>query len=726
MQVTMIGVGAMIGAGIFVLTGIAAGEAGPALILAFFLNGAVTLITAMAYAELGSAFHDAGGGYLWVKTGLPDPNGFLAGWISWFAHAVACSLYALGFGAYFAEVLKSMNIRLPFFAHATDKILAVAVILIFGLINLRGASETGKAGVFVTFAKILVIAFFIVIGLVATIQHPDCWSNFVDFLPKGFGGVVIAMGLTFIAFQGYEIIAQCSEEVLEPRKNIPRAVFLSLIIVIPIYLLVAFVALAAVDAGGIPTWQYLGLKKELALVETAQQFIAFGGVVILVGGLLSTMSALNATIFSSSRVAFAMGRDHNLPDFFARIHKRFKTPHLALLASNLIIVIMAVALPIEDVASAADIMFLFLFLQVNVVLIRLRKILPDLDRGFRVPWVPFIPILGIVIQGAIALYLAFYSPKAWVTIIFWIGSGFLVYKTYASKKERAALDFARYMAKMDRMEYRILVAISHPDTYQSMMQAALPIAQKHQGEVICVTVAEVPDGLPLLHGMDQLGALEPVLDKAVAMAQQAGLPNKRIIKFAHRISQGIVETAREEECNFILVGRGRRPNFVEKLFASVVDLIIQNAPVEVGIVVGNIPKRIHTILFPHTNEPQTQLAQNLLPAFCKHFGARVRVVRVVPPGLSEADQAAAIEEIRASFTDATFDMDIELLPGLDVAAQLKRAAQNCQLIIMGGSAMTLLEQLIAPPVPLQLADQTNKPVIIVRKYGKDYDGEIVS
>ncbi len=261
MQVTMIGVGAMIGAGIFVLTGIAAGEAGPALILAFFLNGAVTLITAMAYAELGSAFHDAGGGYLWVKTGLPDPNGFLAGWISWFAHAVACSLYALGFGAYFAEVLKSMNIRLPFFAHATDQILAVAVILIFGLINLRGASETGKAGVFVTFAKILVIAFFIVIGLVATIQHPDCWSNFVDFLPKGFGGVVIAMGLTFIAFQGYEIIAQCSEEVLEPRKNIPRAVFLSLIIVIPIYLLVAFVALAAVDAGGIPTWQYLGLKR---------------------------------------------------------------------------------------------------------------------------------------------------------------------------------------------------------------------------------------------------------------------------------------------------------------------------------------------------------------------------------------------------------------------------------------------------------------------------------
>ena len=112
-SVTMIGVGAMIGAGIFVLTGIAAGVAGPGLLLAFGLNGIVTLFTAMAYAELGSCFHDAGGGYLWVKEGLPQPNGFLSGWMSWFAHAVACSLYALGFGAYFGHVLEGFGVHVP-------------------------------------------------------------------------------------------------------------------------------------------------------------------------------------------------------------------------------------------------------------------------------------------------------------------------------------------------------------------------------------------------------------------------------------------------------------------------------------------------------------------------------------------------------------------------------------------------------------------------------------
>ncbi|UCE08765.1 MAG: amino acid permease, partial [bacterium] len=113
MDATLIGVGAMIGAGIFVLIGIAAGVAGPALLITFMLNGCIALLTAMSYAELGSCFHDAGGGYLWVKEGLPKWNGFLSGWMSWFAHAVACSLYALGFGAYFEHVFHEFAITLP-------------------------------------------------------------------------------------------------------------------------------------------------------------------------------------------------------------------------------------------------------------------------------------------------------------------------------------------------------------------------------------------------------------------------------------------------------------------------------------------------------------------------------------------------------------------------------------------------------------------------------------
>jgi len=134
------------------------------------------------------------------------------------------------------------------------------------------------------------------------------------------------MGLTFIAFEGYEIIAQCSEEVRNPERNVPRAIFLSLAIVVPIYLLVAFAALGAVQPEGMPSWKYLGLHKETALVNVAETFFRGGGVLILIGGLFSTMSALNATIYSSSRVSFAMGRDRNLPAWFGKIHPLRKTP----------------------------------------------------------------------------------------------------------------------------------------------------------------------------------------------------------------------------------------------------------------------------------------------------------------------------------------------------------------------------------------------------------------
>lgn len=287
------------GAGIFVLTGIAAGVAGPGLILTFLLNGFVALLTAMSYAELGSCYHDAGGGYLWVKEGLPKWNGFLSGWMSWFAHAVACSLYALGFGAYFEHLLANVGVTVPHWSFLNpQKLLAVLVAVLFAYINFRGASETGKVGNLVTIAKVVVLMVFIAFGLTYLFGKPDWHQPFTPFLPHGWGAVVQAMGLTFIAFQGFEVISQCSEEVQAPKKNIPRAILLSLAIVVPIYLLVAIAALGAVEPPpGVTPWDFLAAGKETALVEVARHFFPGGGVMILLGGLVSTMSALNATIY---------------------------------------------------------------------------------------------------------------------------------------------------------------------------------------------------------------------------------------------------------------------------------------------------------------------------------------------------------------------------------------------------------------------------------------------
>jgi amino acid transporter len=213
--------------------------------------------------------------------------------MSWFAHAVACSLYALGFGAYFRLVLSSVGVpefRLGFMT--LEKWLAVATCVLFSYINFRGAAETGKAGNVVTVGKVVVIGLFVAAGLFVMTNRPDWSAAFVPVFSHGWGGVFAAMGLTFIAFEGYEIIAQTSEEVEDPKRNVPRAVFLSLLIVVPIYLLVAFVAIGSVvPPAGLAVTDYLAREKELALVSSANQFVRGGGIVIWSAGCCRPLGA---------------------------------------------------------------------------------------------------------------------------------------------------------------------------------------------------------------------------------------------------------------------------------------------------------------------------------------------------------------------------------------------------------------------------------------------------
>ena len=218
------------------------------------------------------------------------------------------------------------------------------------------------------------------------------------------------MGLTYIAFEGYEIIAQSGEEIKNPTKNIPRAIFLSLIIVVPIYIFVAFVALAVVNPEGMTAWGFLAAKKEVAMVEAARNISRWGSGILLIGGLLSTISALNATIYSSSRVSFVMGRDYNLPEVFSRVHRKLKTPNGSISISAVLIITMLLLLPIEDIASSADIMFLFLFIFVNIALIHIRRKSPKRIKGYKSPLFPLFPVMGILTQSVLVIVMFSYSP----------------------------------------------------------------------------------------------------------------------------------------------------------------------------------------------------------------------------------------------------------------------------------------------------------------------------
>lgn len=434
LDITMIGLGAMIGAGIFVLVGDAAGQAGPAVMLAFFLNGLVALIVGAAYAELASAMPRAGGAYEWVQAALRPVLGFATGWISWFAHAVACSLYALGFGSFTVELLAHWNLlqALPFGRGAWEAGLAVAVIVAFVLINIAGADETGLVENIVTGIQLLTLISLIAFGVSAIFSRAQPLAPYTPFLPEGFLGIGLAMGLTFIAFEGYEIIAQSGEETKKPGRNLPRAIFTSIVVATVVYVLISFVLVGGVTAPGEgPVYAYLGELGEMGLVEAAGQLMPYGRVILLIAGMASTMSALNATVYSSSRVAFAMGRDGQLPSWLGRVRQESQAPAMAIATSAVIITFMALTLPIQDVAASADIMFLLLFILVNYTLISLRRQRPEMERPFKMPFFPVLPWIGIVAGLALALTLYNLSPIAWIAALVWFAVGGVIYVGYS-------------------------------------------------------------------------------------------------------------------------------------------------------------------------------------------------------------------------------------------------------------------------------------------------------
>ncbi|MEM4400690.1 MAG: amino acid permease, partial [Candidatus Nitrosocaldus sp.] len=264
LDVIMIGIAAMIGGAMFVLVGPAIGLAGPAVVIAFLLNAVITMFTAMSYAELGSSIPEVGGGYRWIREGLPRPMPFINGWLGWFAHIVATSLYAVSFGTFMQGLLALAGIDLE---HG-DKLFAAIAIVALAYVNFKGTSPTGKAGNIITLSQLAVALTFIISGLYIMSIKPEWTVQFSDFVPMGVAGIFAAMALTFIAFEGYEVIVQAGEEVRNPRRNIPVAIFISIACVVTIYSLIAITAIGASDPGSdTPTWMFIGMHGELGIMR---------------------------------------------------------------------------------------------------------------------------------------------------------------------------------------------------------------------------------------------------------------------------------------------------------------------------------------------------------------------------------------------------------------------------------------------------------------------------
>ncbi|WP_254526052.1 amino acid permease [Natrinema caseinilyticum] len=757
-DITFIGVGAMIGAGVFALTGFAAGLAGPALTLAFLLNGFVAIFTAVSYAELGAAFPEAGGGYLWVKEALVDPNGFFAGWMSWFAHAVACSLYAVTFGVFVTEFVVYSGLLSEGFVLfgvfdrlLLEKLLAVVVVSLFAYINYRGAEETGKAGVVVTGIKVIILTVFVGFGILATINTPNWPAKFVahpEFAPNGVIGVIGAMGFTYIAFEGYEIIVQSGEEVVNPGENVPKAVFYSLLIVVPIYILVSFAALGGISVGpdlaaradiasDAPTWRLLGNLGELGIIEAAGQFVPYGVPLLLIAGLTATMSALNATVYSSSRVSFAMGRDRALPAVFDSIHPEKRTPHLAIFLSTILIVLMAIALPIQAVAASADIMFILLFIQVNWTVIKMRKTHPDLPRTFEVPYMPWPPLIGIVLQflltpfllSALGLELGLGPDShgfiALITTVIWMALGIVVYYGYSERKEIEKLEeetptVATEQAPAPQRRARdqqILVPISNPDSVDQLMRTAFDLAVERNAEIEVVSVVEVPPQTPLSEGREFDTPQRDVIERAMAYASESehDIPVSGTVRIGHDVGAAILNTVSQGEIDLVLMGWRGRSHRTDYVLGSNVDQVVTQARCDVLVKRMSPAGDIGSILVPTAGGPHAQFAAEVARAIARATDASVEVIYVTAPGEADADVAErTLDRTAAVFEDVA--VTTETVEGDDVSNTIVERAENHDVTIVGSSREGLLQQLVFGSVPEETGRRANGAVIMAKRY----------
>jgi len=705
MDIVMVGIAAMIGGAIFVLVGPAMNEAGPALMIVFLVNGIITLFTAMTYAELGSALPEAGGGYGWIRQGLPRPNAFISGWMAWFAHIIAGSLYAVAFGSFLSHLLSIMDIVV---FEGLDKLIAVLAIVLFTYINVRGASDTGKVGSVITFSQLAIIGILIIAGLYAISFTNHSWpENFQDFFPNGSIGVIIAMGLTFIAFEGYEIIVQTGEEVKNPKRNIPRAIFISLAVVVVLYIVFTFVFIGGLNSSqiGEEPWRFIGVHKELGIIEGAKYLLPFGALIVLVGGIVSTLSALNATTFSSSRVAFAMGRHYTLPVEFSTLHKKFHTPHYATIASGVIMTVVAILLPLEQIALAASVMFLFLFTQVNIAAITIRRLYGHkLDYGFKMPFFPILPLIGVFTTIGLAIYLLIYNPLSWFIAIIWILIGFSIYKIYSVKKEiEHHSPLVASEGPKERKEYRIMVVFDQHS--EKLAKIAAAIAQQKEGEVSFLNIVTIPAQLPLTEGQK---FTNPAIRSFDNLKKQSwDVPCRYLIRLTHDTTEAILATVEEQGVNLLIMDFHNLKNNRKLLSLTTCDIM--------GVHMGrNFDTELENIVVSYDKGRHSNMGLEISDILAKSLNSKIRIVRGVT-GSPEEER-----DILAKLNERMFDLDIKKIPIHRISSRKENVMRDLldhfnstipEIIIAGAGNQS--DQAFSPKT-MELIEKTKTTVFVIR------------
>ncbi|PRH77783.1 amino acid permease [Streptomyces solincola] len=433
-QLVCFGVGAIVGTGIFVGLSDSVAEAGPAVVVSFLLAAATCVVTAFAFAELGSAIPVSGSSYSFAYATLGEPVAFLVGWCLLLEYGVSVSAVAVGWGQYLSALLDSVTgLTLPRALAAPPgdggvvNVPAVVVIGLAAVLLVRGVRESARATAVMAVVKIAVLVLFCAIAFTAFEA-----GNLTPFAATGVAGITSGASIAFFSYIGFDAVTTAGEEVRDPRRNIPLAVLICIGVVTVLYCLVALAAVGALSAG-----EVADQPAALSLIVDEVTDSSFGGGVIAFGAVVAIASVVLAVLYGQTRVLMSMSRDGLVPRVFERVSPRTAVPVAGTWIVAAVFAVPAAVVPLDVVLNLTTIGTLAVMGVVNFAVIVLRRRHPDLAADFRTPLFPFVPALGVLL----CLYLMWGTGSGtWARFAVFLAAGALVYALYGRRHSRLGAD----------------------------------------------------------------------------------------------------------------------------------------------------------------------------------------------------------------------------------------------------------------------------------------------
>lgn len=725
---TGLGVAAIVGGGILVLAGVAFEATGPSAVLAFALNGLLALLTAFSFAEMSAAFPESGGTYVFSKKVLSIRAAFGVGWIIWFASILAAVLYALGAGFFISiginsvwEYLTGSRIAWVNTSSATTFI-AIVASLVYTRILFNKQSNGGN---WINFGKVAVFLILIIGGgwYIANESVADIVDDFTPLFEKGSFGLLQAMGYTFIAYHGFDLISAVGGEVKDPEKNIPRSMFISLIVAIVIYILFMIVITVAATGPGESIVEASSTRPEELVLHAAEIYMgAYGYWLIIIAGILSMLSALYANLLGATHIAFSMARDRTLPRELGQIDKGLGTPLKALIVTTIVLVLSILIVPdIAVAAAASSLIFLISFALAHWISILSRKRSRPEDLPFKAPFFPVIPVVGIVTCMGIAIFEGIKVPLAGLLTLVWLGIGVVLYYILFGRRARVVDASAEgYDPKLVSLRGKsplVLVPIVNPSHAVPMVAVASALAPPITGKVLLLSVVRTPEEEwdPEKHP-EKLVNTQRVLKEALSASFGIGLKPEALTTVAHEPWDEIIRVSRLHRCESLLLGLTNLNEKSEERIEYVMNRVNSDVVVLRTTDVWRLDD-VKNILVPvRGSGVQDELLARLLGSICRKTGAEVTFLKVLPEDSSwqKTDKARKALFQIAEDQVPHGQFKVLVVKSNNVSEELISHANESDLMIVGLQRFSRRHKEFGK-LPLYIAEQTKCPILMISR-----------